>query len=72
MIIKKEEEGTYSASVIMEMYHQKLDELEQGQLEPHQQELISKLKDLMGFVSRIRVIDGPVLAEIYEMYKYRS
>jgi hypothetical protein len=72
MIIQKEEEGTYSASVIMEMYHHKLEQLELEPLDSHQKEMVTKLKDLMGFISRIRVVDGPVLAEIYELFRYRS
>lgn len=81
-ISKSEEKGNISSSLVLEHYYKKLDELhselssnaknsnEKNEYE-YELETIEKLKKLLDYMSRIKIIDSQVLAELYDTYRYK-
>ena len=82
-ISKYENNGNISVSLVLEHYYKRLGDLQselttqanknQENLKEIQYELetIEKLKKLLDYMSRIKIIDPQVLAEIYDIYRYK-
>lgn len=70
-IIDNEISGTYSTSLVLEVLSDKLSALDDSTLSKDQLSTKDKLKQLLEYMSRIKVVDGPVLSEIYELYRYK-
>lgn len=81
-ISKTENSNEHSLSLVIEYFTKQLDELQstfeqtqnlQAASKEHQYELetIKKLKTVVDYISRTKIIDSAVLAEIYELYRYK-
>lgn len=82
-ITKSEENGNIAGSLILEHYNKKLEELhsdlsskskgdtkEANDFE-YELEKIKKLQNLLNYMSRIKIVDSDVLAELYDTYRYK-
>lgn len=71
LILEREEEGKPNSSVILDLFYDKLNSMSETNLTENERETKEKLKELLDYMSRMRVVDAPVLSEIYELYRYK-
>lgn len=71
LILEREEEGKPNSSVILDLFYEKLNSMSETNLTENERETKEKLKELLDYMSRMRVVDAPVLSEIYELYRYK-
>ena len=64
--------NTNSASIIIDVYRQKLLELANSDLSKSDMEIQEKLLKICDFMEEMRVIDGKVLQKLYEIYKFKA
>ena len=71
--LKYEDEAKFRASVIVDLHKQSLDQLEQ-QIAPDNftdKERLKQVRILMDRLRNLRVIDGPVLIKLFNLYRYK-
>ena len=59
-----------NTSIILDVYYDRLKAIPDEDLTKNEIKTKKKLMRLSDYVSRIRMIDAPVFAEIYELYRY--
>ena len=60
-----------NTSIVMDVFHERLRNLPEVGLTKNELETKKKLLKLADYISGVRILDAPVLAEIYEMYKFK-
>ena len=71
--LKYEDEAKFRASIIVDIHKQNLDQLEQ-EISPDNftdKERLKQVRLLMDRLRNLRVIDGPVLIKLFNLYRYK-
>ncbi|CAI2361986.1 unnamed protein product [Moneuplotes crassus] len=60
-----------NTSIVMDVYFDMLKDIPDGTLTENELETKKNLIKLVDYISQVRILDAPVLSEIYEMYRYK-
>jgi hypothetical protein len=56
---------------VLDVYYDRLKAINDESLSKNESEVKEKLLSLLDYMARIRVVDAPVLADIYERFRYK-
>jgi hypothetical protein len=69
--LKFEDEWRLRASLVLDFYKQELSKYEDVQLSFADKERKQQVHSLLNYMSSLKIIDAPVLLNIYNLYRYK-
>ena len=70
-LLNKQENEKSNASLVLNVFYEKLDQMSTEGLTKSETETVEKLKNLLDYMSQIRIVDSKVLAQIYDKYRFK-
>lgn len=70
-VIEHQDKEKTNASLVLNSFYEKLQSLPTDRLLKSEVETLEKLKALLDYMGRIRILDAQVLAQIYENYRFK-
>lgn len=69
--LKFEDTQRLRASIVLDYYRKELEELKDDEISYADKERKQRIKELIEYLSQIKVIDAQILLKIYDLYRYR-